>query len=113
MPVFYLPQGREVDVCKHAWAAQLPLMVKGPTGCGKTRFIQHMAEMLSRPLVTVSCNEDTSATDWCRVWGPCGVIDHSVPLHATRVLLMTCKPVDGVDADARLFTIAKMSCNSM
>ena len=63
MPVFYLPQGREVDVFKHAWAAQLPLMVKGPTGCGKTRLIKNMAEMLSRPLVTVSCNEDTSATD--------------------------------------------------
>lgn len=63
MPVFYLPQGREVEVFKHAWEARLPLMVKGPTGCGKTRFIQHMAETLTRPLVTVSCNEDTSATD--------------------------------------------------
>jgi len=38
-------------------------MVKGPTGCGKTRFIQHMAETLERPMVTVACNEDTSATD--------------------------------------------------
>lgn len=63
MPVFYLPQGREIDVFKHAWAARLPLMVKGPTGCGKTRFIQHMAETLERPLVSVACNEDTSATD--------------------------------------------------
>ncbi len=62
-PAFYLPVGRECDILRHALATQLPLMVKGPTGCGKTRFIQHMAETLGRPLVTVSCNEDTSATD--------------------------------------------------
>ena len=62
-PVFYLPVGQECDVMRHAFGAQLPLMVKGPTGCGKTRFIQHMAAVLGRPLITVSCNEDTSATD--------------------------------------------------
>jgi nitric oxide reductase NorQ protein len=62
-PVFYLPVGHECDVMRQAFAAQLPLMVKGPTGCGKTRFIQHMAAVLGRPLITVSCNEDTSATD--------------------------------------------------
>jgi nitric oxide reductase NorQ protein len=63
MATFYLPVGKEETVFQHAWEARLPLMVKGPTGCGKTRFIQHMAEKLGRPLVTVSCNEDTSATD--------------------------------------------------
>lgn len=60
---WYLPTGRECDIFRQALVSQLPLMVKGPTGCGKTRFIQHMAETLQRPLVTVSCNEDTSATD--------------------------------------------------
>jgi nitric oxide reductase NorQ protein len=62
-PVFYLPVGKECEILRHALASQLPLMVKGPTGCGKTRFVQHMAQVLDRPLITVSCNEDTSATD--------------------------------------------------
>jgi nitric oxide reductase NorQ protein len=60
---WYLPVGKECEVFRHAMTARLPLMVKGPTGCGKTRFIQHMAETMQRPLITVSCNEDTSATD--------------------------------------------------
>lgn len=63
MSVYYLPIAREEEVFRHAWESQLPLMIKGPTGCGKTRFIQHMAERLGVRLVTVSCNEDTSATD--------------------------------------------------
>src|SRR5438046_3662066 len=62
-PVFYLPVGKECEILRHALDSQLPLMVKGPTGCGKTRFIQHMAEALVRPPITVSCNEDTSATE--------------------------------------------------
>lgn len=63
MSAYYLPIAKEKDVFRHAWETRLPLMVKGPTGCGKTRFIQHMAETLDRPLITVACNEDTSATD--------------------------------------------------
>lgn len=63
MSTYYLPLGKEKEVFRHAWQSRLPLMVKGPTGCGKTRFIQHMAESLDRPLITVACNEDTSATD--------------------------------------------------
>lgn len=63
MSVYYLPVAKEKEVFRHAWEAKLPLMVKGPTGCGKTRFIQHMANELARPLITVACNEDTSATD--------------------------------------------------
>lgn len=63
MAVFYLPVGKEEEVFRHAWECQLPLMVKGPTGCGKTRFVEHMSEVLRLPLITVACNEDTSATD--------------------------------------------------
>ena len=63
MNTYYLPIAKEKEVFRHAWKSRLPLMVKGPTGCGKTRFIQHMAEELKRPLITVACNEDTSATD--------------------------------------------------
>lgn len=63
MAIYYLAIGKEEEVFRQAWACRLPLMVKGPTGCGKTRFIEHMAETLDLPLVTVSCNEDTSATD--------------------------------------------------
>jgi len=60
---YYQPAGREVEVCVQAHRSLLPLMLKGPTGCGKTRFVEHMAARLERELITVSCNEDTSATD--------------------------------------------------
>lgn len=62
-PPFYLAAGREIDLFELAHRSQLPLMLKGPTGCGKTRFIEHMAARLGKELVTVACNEDTSATD--------------------------------------------------
>lgn len=61
--IYYLETGQEVAVFEHSYRANLPLLLKGPTGCGKTRFVRHMADRLGRPLVTVSCNEDTSATD--------------------------------------------------
>jgi len=60
---FYLPQGNEVEVFKAAYAKRLPVMLKGPTGCGKTRFLEHMAHVLDRPLVTVSCHEDLTSSD--------------------------------------------------
>ncbi|WP_456407445.1 AAA family ATPase [Thiolapillus sp.] len=60
---FYLPQGNEQDLFQHAWNNQLPVMIKGPTGCGKTRFIEHMAARLGRPLYTVSCHDDLTAAD--------------------------------------------------
>ena len=63
MNTFYLPVGKEVEICEHSYRSQLPLMLKGPTGCGKTRFVEYMAEKLGRELITVACNEDTSATD--------------------------------------------------
>lgn len=60
---YYLPVGKEVQLFESAYKAKLPVMLKGPTGCGKTRFIENMAWRLGRPLVTVACHEDLSATD--------------------------------------------------
>jgi len=69
---YYLPLADEIDVFRAAYAARLPILLKGPTGCGKTRFIEHMAWRLYReerahpldvPLLTISCHEDLTATD--------------------------------------------------
>lgn len=60
---FYAEQAGECSLFEHAWRKQLPLLIKGPTGCGKTRFVEHMAARLGRPLVTVSCHDDLSAAD--------------------------------------------------
>jgi nitric oxide reductase NorQ protein len=60
---FYQPQADEVELYAAAYAARLPVMVKGPTGCGKSRFIEHMAWKLGKPLITVACNEDMTASD--------------------------------------------------
>jgi nitric oxide reductase NorQ protein len=53
---------------RHCWQQKLPLMLKGPTGCGKSRFVEHMAAKLGRPLVTVACHDDTSAADLLGRW---------------------------------------------
>lgn len=68
---FYLPIGDEVTVFRAAWEARLPVLLKGPTGCGKTRFVEFMASTLPRrddaathePLVTVACHEDLTGSD--------------------------------------------------
>ena len=68
---YYLPLGDELEVFDAAYRASLPVLLKGPTGCGKTRFIEHMTWRLYRetakpidvPLVTISCHEDLTATD--------------------------------------------------
>lgn len=60
---FYRPQGNELTLFEHAWRRQLPVLIKGPTGCGKTRFIRHMAARLGRPLYTVACHDDLTAAD--------------------------------------------------
>ena len=60
---YYLAVGKEVELFEAAYAAKLPVMLKGPTGCGKTRFVEYMAWRLARPLVTVACHEDLSSTD--------------------------------------------------
>ncbi len=60
---YYEPQGNEIAVFEAAYKRRLPVMLKGPTGCGKTRFLEHMAFQLKRPLVTVSCHEDLTSSD--------------------------------------------------
>ncbi|MGD8702362.1 MAG: CbbQ/NirQ/NorQ/GpvN family protein [Desulfosarcina sp.] len=60
---FYLDTGDEIRLFEAAAAARLPIMLKGPTGCGKTRFVEHMAFRLERPLITVACHEDLFASD--------------------------------------------------
>ncbi len=60
---FYQPVGDEIALFEYAWRNQLPLLIKGPTGCGKTRFVEHMAHRLGRPLFTVSCHDDLTAVD--------------------------------------------------
>ncbi|MBF0098413.1 MAG: CbbQ/NirQ/NorQ/GpvN family protein [Magnetococcales bacterium] len=60
---FYLPTGNEITLFERAWQYKLPLLLKGPTGCGKTRFVAHMAARLQRPLITVACHDDLSAAD--------------------------------------------------
>jgi nitric oxide reductase NorQ protein len=60
---FYLPVGDEVTLFELAARSRTPVMLKGPTGCGKTRFVEHMAYRLKRPLVTVACHEDLTASD--------------------------------------------------
>lgn len=60
---YYRSAGDEVAIFEAAWRERLPVMLKGPTGCGKTRFIEHMAWRLKVPLVTIACHEDMTASD--------------------------------------------------
>jgi len=60
---FYQQQKNEVALYEAAYRNRLPVMVKGPTGCGKSRFIEYMAWKLGKPLITVACNEDMTASD--------------------------------------------------
>jgi len=68
---YYVPLADEIEIFRAAYSARLPVLLKGPTGCGKTRFVEHMtwrlyretANQLDVPLVTVSCHEDLTATD--------------------------------------------------
>ncbi len=60
---YYRSVGDEVALFEAAYANRLPMMLKGPTGCGKTRFIEYMAWRLGKPLVTVACHEDLTASD--------------------------------------------------
>nr|AAL40973.1 CbbQ [Methylococcus capsulatus str. Bath] len=60
---YYRATADEVELFEADYAARMPVMLKGPTGCGKTRFVEYMAWKLKRPLITVACNEDMTASD--------------------------------------------------
>ena len=60
---YYQPQAKEIEIFEAACSNQIPVLLKGPTGCGKTRFMEHMAWRLKRPLITVSCHDDLTASD--------------------------------------------------
>lgn len=61
--VYYVAGGVECDAIAAAWRARLPVMLTGPTGCGKTRLVHHMAAVLDRPVVTVTCHDDLTSSD--------------------------------------------------
>ena len=60
---YYEAAGAEIALFEAAYASQIPVLLKGPTGCGKTRFVEYMAWRLKRPLITVSCHDDLTAAD--------------------------------------------------
>lgn len=60
---YYKSSGKEIEIFEKAYQIKVPLLLKGPTGTGKSRFIEYMAHQLNRQLITVSCHEETSATD--------------------------------------------------
>jgi nitric oxide reductase NorQ protein len=79
---YYEPLGNEIDTFKAAYAERLPVMLKGPTGCGKTRFVEHMAWLLDKPLITVAAHEDMTAADLAGRYllEPSGTVWHDGPL---------------------------------
>ena len=79
---FYQPVADEIGVFEAAFAERLPVMLKGPTGCGKTRFVEHMAWRLAKPLVTVAAHEDMTASDLAGRYllEPDGTVWHDGPL---------------------------------
>jgi len=60
---YYRSVSNEVELYEAAYSVRMPVMLKGPTGCGKSRFVEHMAWKLKKPLITVACNEDMTASD--------------------------------------------------
>jgi len=79
---YYQPLGDEIATFQAAYAERLPVMLKGPTGCGKTRFIEHMAWRLGKPLITVAAHEDMTAADLAGRYllEPSGTVWHDGPL---------------------------------
>ncbi|WP_412984642.1 CbbQ/NirQ/NorQ/GpvN family protein [Pontimicrobium sp. IMCC45349] len=60
---YYHAIGKEIEVFEQAYKSRLPFLLKGPTGTGKSRFIEYMAHTLNKELITISCHEETSSTD--------------------------------------------------
>lgn len=79
---YYSATGNEVALFGAAMARQLPMILKGPTGCGKTRFVEYMAWKMGMPLVTMACNEDMTASDLVGRWllDAEGTVWHDGPL---------------------------------
>lgn len=79
---YYEPQATEIDTFTAAYSERLPVMLKGPTGCGKTRFVEHMAWRLGKPLITVAAHEDMTAADLAGRYllEPSGTVWHDGPL---------------------------------
>lgn len=79
---YYRPLADEIALFDAAYANRMPIMLKGPTGCGKTRFVEHMAWRLNRPIVTVACHEDMTAADLVGRYllDPQGTVWHDGPL---------------------------------
>ncbi|CAN5488215.1 CbbQ/NirQ/NorQ/GpvN family protein [soil metagenome] len=79
---YYQNVGDEIAIFEAAYAERLPVMLKGPTGCGKTRFVEHMAWRLGRPLITVAAHEDMTASDLAGRYllEPQGTVWHDGPL---------------------------------
>jgi nitric oxide reductase NorQ protein len=79
---YYQPLGHEIATFQAAYAERLPVMLKGPTGCGKTRFVEHMAWRLGKPLITVAAHEDMTAADLAGRYllEPQGTVWHDGPL---------------------------------
>ncbi|WJR80833.1 CbbQ/NirQ/NorQ/GpvN family protein [Bradyrhizobium sp. NP1] len=79
---YYRPIGEEITLFSAAYASRMPVMLKGPTGCGKTRFIEYMAWRLGRPLILVACHEDMTAADLVGRWllDPQGTVWNDGPL---------------------------------
>lgn len=63
MGTYYVPQSNEIELFEAAAVMNLPILIKGPTGCGKTRFVEFMGEKLNRKVYTVVCHDDLSAAD--------------------------------------------------
>ncbi len=59
----YFSSGGDIALFERAFGRQLPVMLTGPTGCGKTRFVEHMGRLLGRPVVTISCHDDLTSSD--------------------------------------------------
>jgi nitric oxide reductase NorQ protein len=79
---YYRPVGDEAAIFLAAYRARLPVMLKGPTGCGKTRFVEYAAFLVDRPLITIAAHEDMTAADLAGRYllAPTGTVWHDGPL---------------------------------